>query len=210
MYASHFKIASRQLTRKAAAAAGTPSIRRSEATVSVSSGPAPQAPVEKKKKREERSSSEHRKGSQERREDHSDARASLPHGGCAKIVEQERLATSPVSAAGHTHDKGYGKWNRFDIDAALRSVDEEDGTHGGSKVGLGAGSLGSLVLPVHSWVSTCSLGSNLVCAPKPCSFVILAVERECAQRTQSLLGNTSATCIQIARIRCRRLTPLLY
>lgn len=33
---------------------------------------------------------------------------------------------SSVSAAGHTYDKGYGKWAKFDIDAALRSVDEVD------------------------------------------------------------------------------------
>lgn len=30
-----------------------------------------------------------------------------------------------VSAAGHTHDKGYTKWDKFDVDAALRDVDEE-------------------------------------------------------------------------------------
>lgn len=32
---------------------------------------------------------------------------------------------SSVSAAGHTYDKGYSKWAKFDIDAALRSVDTE-------------------------------------------------------------------------------------
>ena len=37
-------------------------------------------------------------------------------------------APSGASAAGHTHDKGYDKWTKFDIDAALRSVDEEGGT----------------------------------------------------------------------------------
>lgn len=31
-----------------------------------------------------------------------------------------------VSAAGHTYDKGYSKWAKFDIDAALKSVDDED------------------------------------------------------------------------------------
>lgn len=35
--------------------------------------------------------------------------------------------TPGASAAGHTHDKGYDKWTKFDIDAALRSVDEEGG-----------------------------------------------------------------------------------
>lgn len=33
---------------------------------------------------------------------------------------------SNVSAAGHTYDKGYDKWAKFDIDAALRDVDDED------------------------------------------------------------------------------------
>lgn len=33
---------------------------------------------------------------------------------------------SNVSVAGHTHDKGYSKWAKFDVDAALRSVDQED------------------------------------------------------------------------------------
>ncbi|CAM9595111.1 unnamed protein product, partial [Hapterophycus canaliculatus] len=33
---------------------------------------------------------------------------------------------SSVSAAGHTYDKGYDKWAKFDIDAALRSVDQEE------------------------------------------------------------------------------------
>ncbi|CAN0579590.1 unnamed protein product [Ectocarpus sp. 12 AP-2014] len=31
-----------------------------------------------------------------------------------------------MSAAGHTYDKGYRKWAKFDIDAALRSVDQEE------------------------------------------------------------------------------------
>lgn len=30
-----------------------------------------------------------------------------------------------VSAAEHTHDKGYKKWDKFDVDAALRDVDED-------------------------------------------------------------------------------------
>eukprot|EP00752_Nemacystus_decipiens_P011197 g9950.t1 len=38
----------------------------------------------------------------------------------------ERNTKGGVSAAGHTYDKGYSKWAKFDIDAALRSVDEED------------------------------------------------------------------------------------
>ena len=33
---------------------------------------------------------------------------------------------SGVSAAGHTYDKGYDKWAKFDVDAALRSVDGDD------------------------------------------------------------------------------------
>lgn len=39
----------------------------------------------------------------------------------------ESKAKPSVSAAGHTHDKGYSKWHKFDVDAAMRSVDEEDG-----------------------------------------------------------------------------------
>lgn len=31
-----------------------------------------------------------------------------------------------VSVAGHTYDKGYSKWAKFDVDAALRSVDQGD------------------------------------------------------------------------------------
>jgi hypothetical protein len=29
------------------------------------------------------------------------------------------------SAAGHTYDKGYSKWESFDVDAALNEVDDE-------------------------------------------------------------------------------------
>lgn len=38
----------------------------------------------------------------------------------------ERKTEPSVSAAGHTYDKGYGKWAKFDIDAALRDVDGEE------------------------------------------------------------------------------------
>lgn len=41
---------------------------------------------------------------------------------------------SSVSAAGHTHDKGYSKWAKFDVDAALRSVEEEGGAGTEQKV----------------------------------------------------------------------------
>ncbi|CAN0533057.1 unnamed protein product, partial [Ectocarpus sp. 8 AP-2014] len=42
-----------------------------------------------------------------------------------------------MSAAGHTYDKGYGKWAKFDIDAALRSVDQEEEEGVNDKVGRG-------------------------------------------------------------------------
>ena len=31
-----------------------------------------------------------------------------------------------ASAAAHTHDKGYSKWDKFDVEAELASVDEEE------------------------------------------------------------------------------------
>lgn len=42
--------------------------------------------------------------------------------------EKQGTAATGASAAGHTHDKGYNKWAKFDIDAAIRSVDTEDET----------------------------------------------------------------------------------
>lgn len=44
-------------------------------------------------------------------------------------------AKPSMSAAGHTYDKGYGKWAKFDIDAALRSVDQEEEEGVNDKVG---------------------------------------------------------------------------
>lgn len=48
----------------------------------------------------------------------------------------QETTPSSFSAAGHTHDKGYDKWTKFDIDAALRSVDEEGETAHGKVGGL--------------------------------------------------------------------------
>ena len=46
--------------------------------------------------------------------------------GGEKAVAEKRPTAATVSAARHTHDKGYDKWAKFDVDAALRSVDGED------------------------------------------------------------------------------------
>ncbi|CAM9255617.1 unnamed protein product [Ectocarpus fasciculatus] len=97
---------------------GTPPIRSAGSTVPISSGPAlqPSQPTQKL--------SANSLGCR------NDGAGGRPHinvnaanGGGA--TGDSGKAKSSMSAAGHTYDKGYGKWAKFDIDAALRSVDQE-------------------------------------------------------------------------------------
>lgn len=96
-----------------------PPVRHSRDAVPVSSGPAPQPSATEKPPAN---------GADDEntpvRAMSSPVTATNPKGG-KKMVGSSNIK-STVSAAGHTYDKGYDKWAKFDIDAALRSVDQEE------------------------------------------------------------------------------------
>lgn len=105
--------------------AGEPPTPRSTSSVSVSSGPAPKFP-RGSIKGETPGISPQLSGS----EPGCNASCSVnPDSG--KVGGKQRAMTDELSAAGHTHDKGYDKWDKFDVDAALQSIDSED--RGGDK-----------------------------------------------------------------------------
>ncbi|CAM9280418.1 unnamed protein product [Scytosiphon promiscuus] len=107
-----------------------PPIRHARDTVPVSSGPAPRPSATK----------EFPAGAADTKVTTAGAKSTPVTRNSPKGGEEMRSSSktkSNVSAAGHTYDKGYDKWAKFDIDAALRSVDQEDAgkadeRHGGS------------------------------------------------------------------------------
>ncbi|CAM9815051.1 unnamed protein product, partial [Laminaria digitata] len=115
----------------ASAAASTPPIRRSEGPVPTSSGPAPLWSASKELDR--RLQSHSLAGNSSTTDGKNGGGGPETNGLRAADAKAngkgtQGTATPGSSAAGHTHDKGYDKWTKFDIDAALRSVDEEGGT----------------------------------------------------------------------------------
>ncbi|CAM9307352.1 unnamed protein product [Ectocarpus sp. 6 AP-2014] len=105
--------------RRAIPDTGTPPIRPPGSTVPVSSGPAPQ-PSQPTQKLSAKSLG--------CRNDRADGRPHITVNAANGdgATGDSGKAKSSMSAAGHTYDKGYGKWAKFDIDAALRSVDQEE------------------------------------------------------------------------------------
>lgn len=124
----------RQLSRKAVTSAAQrpgaetaknagPPIRRHSGTVAISSGPPPI-----KSKAKEKSNGHH--NDQPQAEDRivsgsTDSPATNGTPGGSGTAGGSDSNGKSVSAAGHTHDKGYEKWTKFDVDAALREVDAE-------------------------------------------------------------------------------------
>lgn len=110
----------RQISRKAIgsaaqqnAAGSSRPVRRSAGTVAVSSGP-PAQPTESANGINNRNSKQcERSASSSAGPNNAGAAAASNTGGIH------------ASAAGHTYDQGYGKWAKFDVDAALRSVDDD-------------------------------------------------------------------------------------
>ena len=123
---------SRRDTATSSTAANTPPIRRSEGPVPISSGPAPQQSETASKELNRRLKQSHTPASNSSTSFDSHVRPetnAIRAADAKAIGEGPRGTTTPgASAAGHTHDKGYDKWTKFDIDAALRSVDDEAGT----------------------------------------------------------------------------------
>lgn len=117
----------------ASTSATTPPIRRSEGPVPITSGPPPQQSGTASKELARRLQLSHSPADNSSATDCQNDSGGYETNGTgaadAKAYgsETRRTATSDTSAAGHTHDKGYDKWTKFDIDAALRSVDEEGG-----------------------------------------------------------------------------------
>lgn len=97
----------RQLSRKATkgTVVGEPPTPRGKSSVSVSSGPTPEFP---------------------RGSDLGCNASCSGNPDSGKVDGKQRMMTDKLSAAGHTHDKGYNKWDKFDVDAALLSIDSED------------------------------------------------------------------------------------
>lgn len=121
----------RRLSRKATTVSpsndrrGTPNtdrppIRLAGGTVPVRSGSAPQASESTKTTTANINGSENRNGGAGTR-----ACGTTAGNGNGAAADSDRIKPS-VSVAGHTHDKGYSKWAKFDVDAALQSVDQEE------------------------------------------------------------------------------------
>lgn len=102
----------RQRTEKIGADA--PPIRRGEGTVPISSGSISLISEPKKGVRLRKSKTHKAPGDDSLRS---------ANGKAGDTKGQEGTGIH-VSAAGHTYDRGYDKWKNFDVEAAIRSVDQ--------------------------------------------------------------------------------------
>eukprot|EP00903_Cladosiphon_okamuranus_P005495 g5477.t2 len=107
--------------RKGAPYTGTPPIRPAGDAVPVSSGPAPRGSESTNK-----GGTDSEKGGAAGTRQPREVRAGGNKGAAGGSSGESKAKPSCLSAAGHTYDKGYSKWDKFDIDAAMRSVDEEE------------------------------------------------------------------------------------